>query len=127
MDEAWPRLSELIGQDGEVALIGVPLGAGSVTPGRCDLAPGLLRKTLPRLSRYDLETGKQLGVRVADRGDVQPTERQRRDETEDQDPVWHPSRVPWTSLWGRNGHYCASLPAAFGRFARTVPVMGCAS
>ena len=69
----WPNLSELIaGVDSgaPVGLLGAPLAAGSVTPGRCDLAPGLLRETLKRIGRYDVETGRELETKIADRGDV---------------------------------------------------------
>jgi formiminoglutamase len=69
----WPNLSDLVSpdhRDAPVALLGVPLAAGSVTPGRCDLAPAVLRETLRRIGRYDVETGRELGTRVADRGDV---------------------------------------------------------
>jgi arginase family enzyme len=41
-----------------------------VTPGRCDLAPGVLRRTLRRIGRYDVETGRELAAAVLDRGDV---------------------------------------------------------
>lgn len=54
-----------------VALIGAPLGLGSITPGRCDLAPEAVRAALKRMSVYDLETGVDLsGLRVFDAGDV---------------------------------------------------------
>lgn len=68
----WPSLADLIGGDGNapVALLGAPLAAGSVTPGRCDLAPALLRHTLKRIGLYDVETGRALSTPVADRGDV---------------------------------------------------------
>ena len=69
----WPNLSDLISpdeRDAAVALIGAPLAAGSVTPGRCDLAPSLLRQTLRRIGRYDVETGCELATRIVDRGDV---------------------------------------------------------
>jgi arginase family enzyme len=69
----WPNLSNLIvdkGADAPVGLVGAPLDAGSVTPGRCDLAPGLLRQTLRRIGRYDVETGGELSTRIADHGDV---------------------------------------------------------
>ena len=69
----WPNLSELIaGVDSgaPVGLLGAPLAAGSVTPGRCDLAPGLLRETLKRIGRYDVETGRELETKIADRGDL---------------------------------------------------------
>ena len=49
MSSGWPNLSELIvdkSAEAPVGMVGVPLDAGSVTPGRCDLAPGLLRATL---------------------------------------------------------------------------------
>ena len=73
MSSGWPNLSELLeGKDSDApaGLVGVPLDAGSVTPGRCDLAPGLLRSTLRRMGRYDVETGKELQSRIADHGDV---------------------------------------------------------
>lgn len=69
----WPNLSDLIaGGDtpAPVGLIGAPLGAGSVTPGRCDLAPSVLRQTLRRIGRYDVETGRELSALIADHGDV---------------------------------------------------------
>lgn len=70
---AWPNLSDLVStehKDARVALLGVPIATGSVTPGRCDLAPQVLRNTLRRIGRYDVETGRELGTRVADLGDV---------------------------------------------------------
>jgi formiminoglutamase len=73
MSSDWPNLSQLIVDreaDAPVGLVGVPLDAGSVTPGRCDLAPGLLRAALARVGRYDVETGKELQSQVADHGDV---------------------------------------------------------
>jgi arginase family enzyme len=69
---SWPNLSDLIvvGDAAPVGLLGVPLAAGSVTPGACDQAPALLRNTLRRIGLYDVETGRELSTRVADRGDV---------------------------------------------------------
>lgn len=74
---SWPNLSDLLvaaalpqASDAPIGLVGVPLGTGSVTPGRCDLAPALLRKTLPRVGRYDVETGRELASMIADHGDV---------------------------------------------------------
>ena len=69
----WPNLSDLIvpaKSKTAVGLLGAPLAAGSVTPGACDLAPELLRRTLKRIGRYDVETGRELDTEVADRGDV---------------------------------------------------------
>src|SRR3954452_10514201 len=70
----WPNLSELIvaaDAAAPVGMLGVPLAAGSVTPGACDQAPLALRKTLKRIGRYDVETGRELELRIADRGDVE--------------------------------------------------------
>jgi arginase family enzyme len=70
----WPNLSELIVGNEEsapVGLVGAPLAAGSVTPGRCDLAPSLLRQTLRRVGCYDVETRREIRTQVTDRGDVE--------------------------------------------------------
>ena len=69
----WPNLSGLLvanGDESPIGLVGAPLAAGSVTPGRCDLAPVVLRATLRRMGSYDIETGRELTVRIADRGDA---------------------------------------------------------
>ncbi|WP_300973156.1 arginase family protein [Sphingomonas sp. LHG3406-1] len=73
MTSAWPNLSDLLqpaGATASVALVGAPLGAGSVTPGRCDLAPGELRKVLRRVGRYDTDSGRELSAVISDEGDV---------------------------------------------------------
>ena len=70
----WPNLSDLVlasYRDAPVGLVGAPLATGSVTPGRCDLAPGVLRSTLRRIGRYDVETGREIETKVVDRGDVE--------------------------------------------------------
>jgi arginase family enzyme len=69
----WPNLSDLIvGVEtrAPIGLVGAPLAAGSVTAGQCDLAPALLRQTLRRIGRYDVETGRELSTQVTDHGDV---------------------------------------------------------
>src|SRR5437588_3047406 len=69
----WPNLSDLlvgIETKASVGLVGAPLAAGSVTPGHCDEAPALLRQTLRRIGRYDVETQRELSTLVADRGDA---------------------------------------------------------
>ena len=69
----WPNLSELLSTsatNAPVALVGAPLAAGSVTPGRCDLAPALLRQTLRRIGRYDVETKAELKTEIFDHGDA---------------------------------------------------------
>jgi arginase family enzyme len=71
---SWPNLSELlVAADTRTAvgLVGAPLAVGSVTPGRCDLAPELLRATLRRIGRYDVETGRELATQIADHGDIE--------------------------------------------------------
>lgn len=71
--KSWLSAADLLGDhpDAPVALIGAPLGERSLTPGRCDLAPAALRRALPRMSTYDLETAADLsGLRVHDAGDV---------------------------------------------------------
>jgi formiminoglutamase len=70
---SWPNLSELLvdaATASPVGLLGAPLAAGSVTAGACDRSPGLLRRTLKRIGRYDVETARELDTRIADRGDV---------------------------------------------------------
>ena len=70
----WPNLSELLSSANEsapVGLVAAPLAAGSVTPGGCDRAPALLRATLRRIGRYDVETSRGLATAMHDRGDVE--------------------------------------------------------
>ncbi|MCY7339987.1 MAG: arginase family protein [Sphingomonas bacterium] len=70
---SWPNLTDLIvdkDSDAPIGLVGAPLAAGSVTPGRCDLAPAVLRATLKRIGRYDVETRRELASLIADHGDV---------------------------------------------------------
>ena len=69
----WPNLSDLLFTEGSglpIGFLGVPLAAGSVTPGACDRAPALLRQTLKRMSRYDVEIGREIFTPVRDRGDI---------------------------------------------------------
>jgi len=69
---SWKSIADLFVGTGraEVALIGAPMEAGSVTPGRCDLAPETIRRTLRRFSTSDVETGAELAVSIHDAGDV---------------------------------------------------------
>lgn len=69
---AWPSMADLLTSDGnaDVALIGAPMEAGSITPGRCDLAPALIRKALRRLSNYDVETRQELKLPIRDEGNL---------------------------------------------------------
>ncbi|CAA9493528.1 MAG: Formiminoglutamase [uncultured Sphingomonas sp.] len=73
MTSAWPNLQDLLvpaTESAPIGLVGAPLAAGSVTPGRCDLAPGELREVLRRVGRYDIDTGNLLDALVADHGDL---------------------------------------------------------
>jgi formiminoglutamase len=67
---SWKSIADLIGSEGQVAILGAPMEAGSVTPGRCDLAPEALRKALRRFSTYDVERGSELFFAIRDLGDV---------------------------------------------------------
>src|SRR3712207_2898602 len=70
---SWRSAADLLGPhaDAPVAVIGAPLAERSLTPGRCDLAPGVVRAALKRMSVYDLETETDLSpVAVCDAGDV---------------------------------------------------------
>ena len=67
---SWKSIADLLGPEGEVGLLGAPLEAGSVTPGRCDLAPATIRRALRRFSTYDVETGVELDRPIHDAGDV---------------------------------------------------------
>ena len=69
---AWPSVSDLLTGEGvaAIALLGAPMGKGSVTPGRCDLAPETIRRTFRRFSTYEVATGEELEVAIRDLGDV---------------------------------------------------------
>ena len=70
---SWFSAADLLTTDvsAAVAFLGAPLGLGSITPGRCDLAPGVVRKALKRMSVYDLETETDLSaLKAFDAGDV---------------------------------------------------------
>ena len=74
---SWPNLTDLIfphdapeANRAPIGLVGAPLAAGSVTVGRCDLAPALLRSTLARIGRFDVDSKRELATRIADHGDV---------------------------------------------------------
>ncbi len=76
-DPNWPRASKwLAGQSaaqplGSIAVLGAPMRLGSITPGRCDLAPPAVRAILRRFSCYDLEHDVDLHLLAArDLGDL---------------------------------------------------------
>ena len=68
----WPRITDLFVSAGEadIALLGAPMEAKSVTPASYHLAPSVVRDTLRRFSTYDVETGRELALRIRDHGDV---------------------------------------------------------
>ena len=76
-DSHWPRASRWLEGDhlphpiGRLAIIGAPVRLGSITPGRCDLAPQAIRSALSRFSTYDVEFGRELReVAVQDFGNL---------------------------------------------------------
>src|SRR5690242_8650878 len=72
-NRTWLSIADLVGDfpDAKLAVLGAPLGAFSITPGKCDLAPAAVRAALRRLSVYDVETDTELrDVRVFDAGDL---------------------------------------------------------
>lgn len=76
-DPNWPRASRWLAGDqmpraiGGLAVLGVPVNRGSITPGRSDLAPAAIRKALERYSTYDLSPNRDLRhLRVIDAGDL---------------------------------------------------------
>jgi formiminoglutamase len=74
---SWFSASDLLTQDASapVALMGAPMGLGSITPGRCDEAPAVVRAAMKRMSVYDLETETDLSaLRVFDAGDADITD-----------------------------------------------------
>lgn len=80
-DPNWPRAGAWLrgeidrGVLGRVAVIGAPLSRGSITPGRCDLAPRAIRAALDRFSPYDVEHGANLCELAShDYGDLQVAE-----------------------------------------------------
>lgn len=69
----WLSVAHLLGgfTDAKIGLVGARLGEGSLTAGRCDLAPSVIREALRRMSTYDLETESDLsGIQVFDAGDL---------------------------------------------------------
>lgn len=76
-DPNWPRAGswlrgEIQGRElGRLAVIGAPANGGSITPGRCDLAPAAARSALDRYSTFDLEHGRNVAdLMVQDYGDL---------------------------------------------------------
>jgi formiminoglutamase len=69
---SWRSIADLIVDDAEapVAILGAPMEAGSVTPGRCDLAPAAIRRALRRFSTWDLTAALELDLAIHDVGDV---------------------------------------------------------
>ena len=55
----------------DLGLLGAPICLGSITPGRCDLAPASIRAALQKLSTYDGAHDVDLqALRIADFGDL---------------------------------------------------------
>src|SRR5215813_5709374 len=79
-DPYWPRASAWLAGEfmpsssiggGGLAVIGAPSRLGSITPGRCDLAPQAVRAILRKFSVYDIESDVDLRrLAVRDLGDL---------------------------------------------------------
>jgi formiminoglutamase len=79
-DPNWPRASSWLAGDhlpepmGTLAILGAPLHLGSITPGRCDLAPEAIRKALDRYSTFDPDAGVDVrSLAVSHLGDLDLT------------------------------------------------------
>jgi formiminoglutamase len=76
-DPYWPRASAWLAGEFTpslnlgLAVIGAPLRLGSISPGRCDLAPAAIRDILRKFSCYDVESDTDLrSMEVRDLGDL---------------------------------------------------------
>jgi formiminoglutamase len=76
-DPNWPRASAWLAGDhvpepvGRLAVLGAPLHLGSISPGRCDLAPQEIRSALERYSTFDPNNGVDVRtLEASDLGDV---------------------------------------------------------
>lgn len=76
-DPRWPRASAWLAGEclrnavGTINVLGLPMAKGSITPGRCDLAPAAIRKALERFSTYDFDSDRDLRLlRATDEGDL---------------------------------------------------------
>ncbi|HKX33648.1 MAG TPA: arginase family protein [Blastocatellia bacterium] len=76
-DPLWPRAHAWLAgagaehRLGRLAVLGAPLRLGSITPGRCDLAPAAVREGLRRFSCYDIEADTDLHlIEARDLGDL---------------------------------------------------------
>src|SRR5437762_13051784 len=76
-DPNWPRASAWLAGNkaertvGGIAVLGAPVRLGSITPGRCDLAPAAVREVLRKFSSYDIETDADLrSLAATDLGDL---------------------------------------------------------
>lgn len=77
IDPNWPSAGEWIAGEhiaktiGTLTILGAPVALGSITGGRCDLAPPAIRAALDRYSTYDVEFGRDLrALAVHDCGDL---------------------------------------------------------
>jgi len=80
-DPFWPRASAWLAGEftpssaNSLTVIGAPLRLGSITPGRCDLAPSAIRSILRKFSCYDIESDADLRlIGARDLGDLPLTD-----------------------------------------------------
>ena len=81
-DPLWPRAGAWLAGEhaentlGSLAVLGVPVRLGSITPGRCDLTPQAVREILRKFSCHDLETEADLhSIAARDLGDLPVAEK----------------------------------------------------
>ncbi len=79
-DSDWPTAAEWLAAGStndraiDLAIVGAPFNQ-SITAGRCDLAPQVIRQALSRYSTYDPDLKVDLQqLAVADRGDIAPND-----------------------------------------------------
>jgi arginase family enzyme len=77
-DPHWLRASEWLAKGehaGGLGVVGAPLRLGSISPGRCDLAPAAVREALARYSPFHVDSELDLRILpVKDHGDLPVTE-----------------------------------------------------
>ena len=76
-DPNWPRANRWLSGEhapnpiGRLAILGAPAKLGSISPGRCDLAPRAVRSALGRFSTYDFDGSRDVQELAAqDLGDL---------------------------------------------------------
>ena len=82
IDPHWPSAGEWLAGEriantiGTLTILGAPIALGSISGGRCDLAPQAIRAAMDRYSTYDVEFGRDLrALAIHDCGDLKIADR----------------------------------------------------